>query len=217
MAQRIGEEEMTHKELCTLAVKWLKRPYSQGSHGCLIAADELRSGWNGEIPDAIGFRLSGNTPVSVVVEAKASRSDFFADKSKAHRITDGMGNYRYFMCPEGLIKPDELPAKWGLIYVNSRGHTKVIVGAAYFYKLAYGEHNKSLDYLFEDNNKGREMWTLIRLLSRVGDPCQVNEWIKESNRIKNYYVKLSEKQDKELKELRMKIQQLRLENIRSAA
>lgn len=195
---------MTHKELCTLAVKWLKRPYSQGSHGCLIAADELRSGWNGEIPDAIGFRLSGNTPVSVVVEAKTSRADFLADKSKAHRITDGMGNYRYFMCPEGLIKPEELPAKWGLIYVNARGHTKVCVGAAYFYKLAYGEHNKSLDYLFEDNNKEREMWTLIRLLSRVGDPCQVNEWIKESNRIKNHYVALYEKEHKQLKELQWK-------------
>jgi hypothetical protein len=32
-----------------------------------------------------------------------------------------MGVYRYFMAPAGTIKPDELPAKWGLLEPRERG------------------------------------------------------------------------------------------------
>lgn len=32
---------MDHKFLTALAVKWLKRPNSQGGHGCIVAASEL--------------------------------------------------------------------------------------------------------------------------------------------------------------------------------
>jgi hypothetical protein len=32
--------------------------------------------------------------------------------------------YRYYMCPSGLIMPDELPPKWGLLYVTP---TKVLI------------------------------------------------------------------------------------------
>lgn len=200
---------MTHNELSALAVKWLKRPNSQGGHGCLIACAELRSGWNGEIPDAIGFRLSGNTPQSVVVEAKTSRSDFLADKAKPHRIADGMGNYRYFICPENLIKPDELPDGWGLLWVNARGHIKAMAGVAITFR---GDYRKTIDALntfrFEPS-KDREMWLLVRLLSRVGDPEQVNAWIKESNRLKNKYMQIAEKQEKDIRELRSQIFKLK--------
>lgn len=69
-----------------------------------------------EVPDAIGWTQSGR--LSYLVECKASRGDFLADKKKPHRQPDGkgMGCYRYFMCPPGLIKADELPTRWGLLY-----------------------------------------------------------------------------------------------------
>jgi hypothetical protein len=29
-----------------------------------------------------------------------------------------MGLYRYYLCPDGMISLDELPAGWGLLYVR---------------------------------------------------------------------------------------------------
>lgn len=89
---------MTHSEPCKLAVGWLKRPHSRGGHGCTVAIDECLTGWTGEIPDAIGFRFSGRVgdPGSgtVLVECKVTRSDFLADRSKPHRESGGVGNWR---------------------------------------------------------------------------------------------------------------------------
>ena len=116
--------ELTHKNICNIAVKWLKRPNSNGGHGCHVAVSEVASGWSGEIPDSIGFRATGDhTDGSIVVEVKVSRSDFLADKKKPHRNgeTIGLGNWRYYMCPVDLIKADELPENFGLLYVNTKG------------------------------------------------------------------------------------------------
>ena len=116
---------LKHSDLCKLAVSWLKRPFSRGGHGCTVAIDECRTGWGGEIPDAVGYRYSGMQDTSmdgtVLVECKLSRSDFLADKAKPHRHAGGIGNWRYYMAPEGLISPEELPEKWGLVEVNARG------------------------------------------------------------------------------------------------
>lgn len=121
---------MTHADLCALAVKWLKRQNSAGGPGCHVAISECRSGWTGEIPDAIGFRAAGHkqTDGSIVVECKTSRSDFLADRKKAHRLEGGLGNWRYFMAPAGLIRADEVPLGWGLLEVNSRLHIKAVAG-----------------------------------------------------------------------------------------
>jgi len=32
-----------------------------------------------------------------------------------------MGRFRYYATPKGLIRPDELPDKWGLIEVSGSG------------------------------------------------------------------------------------------------
>lgn len=109
---------MGHQELTEIAKKWvLKQKWS-------IAAVEQKS-CAAEIPDVIGFSSSD----SVVVECKASRADFKADAKKPWRIysAEGMGKYRFYLCPEGLIKPEELPNNWGLIYVGKRGKTEVVV------------------------------------------------------------------------------------------
>ena len=82
----------------------------------------------GEIPDVIGF---GRWSHSVLIECKISRSDYFNERNKPHRrmgeFRKGMGLYRLFCVPTGLIKSEELPEKWGLIYVDENRKARVIV------------------------------------------------------------------------------------------
>lgn len=98
----------THDELVQRAERWL---YS--SARCNFAIMEPR-GHGLEIPDAIGWRYDG----SILVECKVTRADFRHDRKKPHREVPaiGLGKYRWFLCPRGLIKPDELPKHWGLLY-----------------------------------------------------------------------------------------------------
>lgn len=109
---------MTHKELVEVGYKWLLK---NGS--CGIAFKELKS-WNKEIPDVIGFCST----YSRVIECKVSRSDFLKDRKKGHRAV-GMGDYRFYICPTGLIKAEELPAGWGLIYVTDQLKATCVVNA----------------------------------------------------------------------------------------
>jgi hypothetical protein len=111
---------MSHDELCNIAENWLLK-----AKGCSFALTELDAAI-GEIPDSIGFR-SG---FSIMVECKVSRSDFLSDKKKRIRINPylGVGKFRFYMCPTDLIKPDELPQGWGLVYVNEKMKCRQIVG-----------------------------------------------------------------------------------------
>lgn len=85
-------------------------------HGTSIGATEFSSGFSGERCDALLF----NSMSSFLIETKVSRADFLADKKKSFRAKpeDGVGEYRYYACPIGLISIEELPEKWGLIYVD---------------------------------------------------------------------------------------------------
>ncbi|MES3674624.1 hypothetical protein QC589_01575 [Halomonas elongata] len=47
---------MSHAGLCAIAVKWLKRDLSKKGPGCDVAVSEVKTGHNGETPDAIGWR-----------------------------------------------------------------------------------------------------------------------------------------------------------------
>lgn len=112
---------MTHGELCVIAEKWLK------AQGCPIVAKEIVCcSASGEIPDAIGFK----SHLSILIECKTSRSDFFADRKKYFRFEkpeEGMGNYRFYMCKEGIIHLEDLPEKWGLLWVNDNGKVKKLL------------------------------------------------------------------------------------------
>lgn len=175
---------MTHADLCTLAVKWLKRPNSAGGHGCQVAVSECRSGWDGEIPDAIGFRTgtaASLTAGSVVVEVKVSRSDFLADRTKPHRQEGaGLGTWRYFMAPQGLIKAEELPPRWGLLEVNGRGHVKPVLGPAVVAK-NWGGFVQALDLFQHPTDFHRERTLLVALLARIGDAEALNVRLKVAN------------------------------------
>lgn len=160
-----------HQDLCSLGVKWLRRPASQEGPGCNVAASECTGSYSGEIADAIGFRSVGEEQHTVVVEAKVTRSDFLADAKKPHRsgAVAGMGTFRYYLAPAGLIQLDELPAGWGLIEVSARGSLQVRSG--HIFEKPREELGWRRDYSMwrHQNDAARETALLVRLLARVGD------------------------------------------------
>jgi hypothetical protein len=103
---------MNHRQLVEIAYRWVLK---NGS--CGFAFMELKS-LSREIPDVIAF----SSWHSVVIECKVSRSDFLKDQKKACR-EEGMGEFRLYCCPTGLIRKADLPDKWGLIWVgkNNKG------------------------------------------------------------------------------------------------
>ncbi|AVO22916.1 hypothetical protein HWB57_gp076 [Erwinia phage vB_EamM-Bue1] len=121
MASKLKPLPITHSEGCAIAAQYLKTKFN-----CGIVFIEPNPWANSEAPDAIGFRPN-NT--SILMEVKVSRGDFRSDFSKPHRVNAerGMGDYRFYVCPEGLIKPDELPPKWGLFYFTARGSLRPVV------------------------------------------------------------------------------------------
>lgn len=106
---------MTHAELVERAGSWLK-----GTMRCCPVIIERNCWSTAESPDAFGVNSDG----SVVVECKASVSDFYADRAKPFRVKpeDGMGRLRFYMTPKGLIRPERLTLVpgWGLIEVWGR-------------------------------------------------------------------------------------------------
>ncbi|MBX9870802.1 MAG: hypothetical protein K2X75_02295 [Burkholderiaceae bacterium] len=98
----------THDQLTQLGARWLKR------QGFPVVATELRSAGCPEQPDVIGFRST----CSAIIEVKVSRGDFWADDKKPWRSVEpsGLGNYRFYLCPQGLLTQDDLPPKWGLLH-----------------------------------------------------------------------------------------------------
>ncbi|ASW04113.1 hypothetical protein [Paraburkholderia aromaticivorans] len=105
-----------HKLLVTLGERWLKR------EGFAVVASELVTGGTREQADVIGFRSN----CSALIEAKASRSDFLADARKPHRVAGGLGVYRFYLCPPGVIEVSDLPDRWGLLYAEGRGVRDVL-------------------------------------------------------------------------------------------
>lgn len=103
---------MTHADLVALACRWLK-----GRKRCAVVFAEF-SNVTSEEPDAIGW-MSG--AFSHLVECKTSRSDFRRDLRKAGRGSGaGMGHWRWYLAPSGLLKPAELPDGWGLLETGGR-------------------------------------------------------------------------------------------------
>lgn len=114
----------THRELCEIGANWLR---SSNYHNCKSIL--IDGGSFEERPDVLGFRYRSQPFGSVLLEAKISRQDFLNDKTKPHRQDGkGMGKWRYYICPKGLILPDEVPPLWGLLYVSDAGRVKVMKG-----------------------------------------------------------------------------------------
>ena len=146
---------MTHADLVKHAHNWLVK-----SKGCPFALTELVTA-AGETPDAIGWRDGS----AVVVECKSSRSDFLGDAKKHFRRNPeyGMGAFRFYMCPTGLIQPDELPDKWGLVWVNERGKKRQKAGPK---GNCYGKWTDK-EFYFEGRARYSETLMLVSALRRI--------------------------------------------------
>lgn len=106
----------SHDRLVHLGARWLKR------NGFPVVATELKCVGSREQPDVIGFRSS----CSAVIEVKVSKGDFYSDRKKPERAGGGLGIYRFYLCPVGLIHPNELPDRWGLLEVEGRKVNAVV-------------------------------------------------------------------------------------------
>lgn len=105
-----------HEDLSALAVKWVKR------QGFSVIATDLSALGCRERADVVGFR----SQCSIIVESKVSRGDFLADAKKPMRAAGGIGLYRFYICPPGLIRPEELPYGWGLLYGSGKKIEEVV-------------------------------------------------------------------------------------------
>lgn len=144
-----------HDELVARAAKWLR-----SNCGCSVVLTELTAFTaTGETPDAIGWRSN----YSVLVECKATRGDFLADRRKPFRgsAESGMGSYRFYLCPPGLIAPDEVPEGWGLLYAQERTIQRVVGPKGNSW--TYGENTN----YFNRRHEGSEIAMLVSALRRV--------------------------------------------------
>lgn len=119
----MSKNELTHKHCINLVAVWLSNRATKttidGKLRCRIILREptnYLSMYGDEQPDVLGIWSADST---VNIEVKVSRSDFFADAKKLH--SHPYGHYKIYACPTGLIKPEEIPEKWGLVYVSKAG------------------------------------------------------------------------------------------------
>lgn len=88
-------------------------------------------------------------------EIKIGRPDFFADfKKEKHKIDTG-ANYFYYVCPDNLITPKEVPDKYGLIYVSESGYVKVIKNPR---RLNNNEFSRWREFACKMYWKWRDLW-----------------------------------------------------------
>jgi len=152
----VEKRETEHSRLCKRALAFLNN-----SLKCQIAASEMSYGR--EIPDAIGWRWDD----SVLIECKVSRADFLRDRKKAFRKEGekALGKYRFYLCPPGVIKPDDLPPRWGLLYAEGRSVKKVVFPTGY--SMNYG----SWCQFRHEPDVEKEMQMLVAIARRLRDEC----------------------------------------------
>lgn len=141
---------MTHDELVAISAKWLRK-HQQNIiiPNCTVVASDMHTVHLSR-PDVLGF----NSDKSVLLEIKVNRSDFVSDKQKRARIDPEkeVGEFRYYVCPYGLIFPDEIPTAWGLIYCDDKGKMTI----------------EKIGLKFSQFNLSEERSILMSLLRRAG-------------------------------------------------
>lgn len=122
-----------HDDLVAIAKRWLFRQ----SYGVVLGEPFRDRTSSQETPDAIGWRGCGT---SILIECKASRQDFLADAKKPFRRNPelGMGNWRFYLSPDGIVRIEDLPVGWGLLWVRSNRSSVVrpvhgVPGNCYWY------------------------------------------------------------------------------------
>jgi hypothetical protein len=157
---------MTHARLVRKAVAWLR------SYRCGVVLSE-QACISGEMPDAIGWKRACH---SVLVECKVSRADFLADRAKPFRQKpdSAVGCERFYLAPHALIRPEELPAGWGLLELHNREIEMI---------------RASKKNLRSEEGFRGEMNLLLASLRRVEiriEPQTITEFLKWQNRMAEY-------------------------------
>ncbi len=157
---------MTHAQLVQRAVRWLR------AYRCGVVLSEQACA-SGEMPDAIGWKRACH---SVLVECKISRADFLADREKPWRqkAEVGVGCERFYLTPSSLLRPDELPAGWGLLECRNRDIATV--------KASAKNLRTATGFRYEMN-------LLLASLRRVEvriEPQSITDFLKWKNRMAEY-------------------------------
>lgn len=119
---------MTHKEIVEKLSKWLKKHKQNISipNCTLVLTEFVTINSCGETPDILGF----NNWTSVMIEVKTSRSDFRADiKKRFKKFSKGSGEFKYYVCPYGMLDTDEIPDGYGLIYIDINNNITLVKNA----------------------------------------------------------------------------------------
>lgn len=177
----------THQDLVVIGAR-----YARNRMLCGIVFQEHKCVTTREIVDVAAYRAG----VMINIEAKATRSDFLKDKTKPHRKHPerGVGHYRFYIAPVGLISPEELPPRWGLLEVTDGGKVKATVAPpllrSLLHKSAYKTRSKegltpaelqTLDFFFEKCNEKGHMdylysaYRQLVMACEAGEPVQVSD------------------------------------------
>ena len=124
----MSKTDSLHYQLCCLGAKFLKarknaEPWAVPNKYVAVELVTLTA----ENPDI----WATNGYHTTLVEVKTSRADFLADQKKwvrsfaAEQADKCLGNYRYYLCLEGIITLDEVPEKWGLLVYDGKKIVKV--------------------------------------------------------------------------------------------
>ena len=164
----VTSTDKKHALLVAAAVNWLRCRYRCG----VVLSEQYCA--TGEVPDAIGWKGKCR---SVVIECKASRSDFLADAKKPFRTSpeEGLGCERFYLAPAGMIAPEELPAGWGLLECR-RSEVRMAV-------------KPSRKSLRTETGLMKEMNLLLASLRRVEvriEPQTITDFLKWKNRMAEY-------------------------------
>lgn len=112
--------ELTHTDLVRRAVVMAR------SSGYSVIFAEMATQESVYIPDVLAWQPGGRR--SLLVECKASRSDFLADRKKPIHAAPEMfpGESRVYLVAEGVAKAEDVPPNWGLTVVRSKTSRLVI-------------------------------------------------------------------------------------------
>lgn len=98
--------------------------------------------------DVWGIKSNAGDYETIAIEVKISRNDFLSRSSKYKQLSNSMANRHYFLCPTGLIKPDEIKPEWGLLWWDGEGRI----------------NNKKQAKFIEMTDR-QKLWILVQFLS----------------------------------------------------
>ncbi|ENW02987.1 hypothetical protein [Acinetobacter beijerinckii] len=161
ITDRINKKIHSHDDLVVIASKWVKNRLNFP-----VVATELKCIGSREIPDVLAFRAQ----TSLIIECKTSLSDFRKDFAKPERNGSqvGVGNYRLYCAPAGLISIDRIPESWGLLEVDHEGKVALVKfkQGNIYHNNESPDHYKLNDSFYHDSDMKKERAFLYSILIR---------------------------------------------------